>query len=153
MRTINAPAVCVLTIVATLAGCAAPPALIRETASGFPEAVFTGSGVDETKAAIMNGCLSNGIAVDDTGTNHVVCAREMQGGQAVALQLAIGNGYSTTPVAKMRFTLIPSGDDTRVTARSWAETQMAMGQVRSVEFNGHADRNTVQAFLSSIGGQ
>lgn len=144
-----------VTIVAffSMAGCAANVPLNRQTQSGFAEATFRGKDVEATKAQIMNGCVSRGLMIPETGGNHVICSRTMTGGQAMAVQLAIGNGYSTTPVMKMRYTLVPVAADTRVTVQFWAETQMAMGQVRTMDLNGNADRNAIQDFLSSIGGE
>jgi hypothetical protein len=134
----------VLAVIAgSMIGCAAVPPPVA------PEAVFSGRSMDDAKAAIMAECVDRRIAVEDSGPNHVVCSRVLQGGQAVAMQLAIGNGYSSTPVAKNRFTFLPVGQDVRVVAQSWVETQMAFGQTRTMALESDGERRAMLEFLTT----
>lgn len=135
---------------AALAGCAPQQALLRNTQSGYPEETYPGTTQEIIKARLMDGCASRGSLVHDSGSNHVVCGKTMAGGEAVMAQLLVGNSYSTTPELKVRFTIFQSGDDVRVTAQQWIETQMAFGQMRRTDLNGNNHRNNLQSFLASI---
>lgn len=137
---------------AALTGCVTQePALVKPTSSGYPEEVLASTSVEQVKSRIMDVCASRGVLVQETGSNHVVCGRTMTGGDAVLAQFLIGNSYSTTPERKVRFTMFQMGQNVRVTAQQWIETQMAFGQMRRTELNGNAHRNDIQRMLMSLG--
>lgn len=133
-----------------LAGCASHARL--NTASGRPEAIFFGSSVESVKGRIANGCIANGLAVFEMSDNHVTAGKQLSGGEAMMMQLAIGNSYSTPPVRKVQFLIFKNGNDVKVTAREWVETQMAYGQMRQVELDSNQQMQSLQQFLRGIGG-
>lgn len=144
--------VLLVAVSSVLTGCVTQePGLVKPTTSGYPEETLAGTSVEQVKARIMDVCASRGVLVQETGSNHVVCGRTMTGGDAVLAQFLIGNSYSTTPERKVRFTVFQMGQNVRVTAQQWMETQMAFGQMRRTELNSNAQRNDIQRMLMSLG--
>jgi hypothetical protein len=135
-------------------GCATSPqpALLKETRSGRAEAMFVGETVQEVRAKIAGRCLDRGSNVIENSEAQVVCSKQTTGGAAIISQLAIGNAYSTTPDAKIRFNLVQLPDGVRVVAAAWIETQMAFGQVNTMEVNDVNTRNAIQTSLHELGG-
>jgi len=86
-------------------------------------------------------------------SNQVVCQKDLEPGNALLAQFLIGNEYSTTPVLKIRFSAAQIGIDTRVQVYEWLETQMAFGQVRTIEMNNNNEFNKVEQMLIQLGGQ
>jgi hypothetical protein len=134
-----------------LAGCAQQPPLINATASGHPEGTFEGAPLDVVRNKLIGACSRAGLNVGDIGSNQVICEKTMGGTASMLTQLMIGNSYSTTPTQKVRFILYEEGGSVHVTANEWVETQMAFGQVRTVELTGAAQQNEVQQMLYNIG--
>ena len=91
--------------------------------------------------------------VTEASSNQIVCGKTMEGSDAVLGQMLIGNSYSTTPEQRVRFVLYEINGDTRVTAYQWMETQMAYGQIQKQELNSNNQRNGLQRFIFSIGGE
>lgn len=137
-------------MMALLAGCASHGRL--NTASGRPEAIFFGATTESVKGRIANGCIANGLAVFEMSDNHVTAGKQLSGGEAMMMQLAIGNSYSTPPVRKVQFLIFRNENDVKVTAQEWVETQMAFGQLRQVELNSARQMQSLQQFLRGIGG-
>lgn len=140
-----------LAIVGLLVGCAAQEPLLRPTASGLAEGTFRGATLDEARSKLIGACASKGVTVHDSGPNHVVCGKEMDGAGAAVMQTLIGNSYSTTPVVKLRATIYQQGSDVRVTAQQWSESQMRMGQVNKMDLDSNRHRNELQRFLTYAG--
>ena len=132
-------------------GCAPQQALIKPTASGYPEGTFRNSTVDTVRSILIDGCSSKGLLVQESGGNQVVCGKTMAGGDAVLAQMIVGNSYSTTPERKIRLIIYQSGDDVKVTAYEWIESQMAFGQMRRQELKSNNQKNDIQQFLFSLG--
>jgi len=91
--------------------------------------------------------------VIESTPNQVLCGKTLTGSDAFLAQMAIGNSYSTTPQRKIRFTIYKMGDDVKVTAQQWVETQMAFGQVQTQELKTNNQINDVQNFLLSLGAE
>lgn len=125
---------------------------IKQTTSGRPEATFRDATAEEVSSKISVECLDRGIMVKEATSNVVVCGKTMEGGDAVLAQMLIGNSYSTTPEQNVRFNIIQNGNDVRVVAYQWIESQMAFGQVNRQELNGGNQFNEVQNLLYRIGG-
>lgn len=138
---------------AVLAGCAAQPELLKPTQSGFAEGVFRGASIGEVRSKIIDGCSRAGLVVEDSGTNQLVCTQLLSGGDAVLAQAIYGNAYSTTPEGKTRFSIYEAGQDVKVVATRWFETQMAFGQVRREPLNTNVARNDMQQFLFNLGAE
>jgi len=132
--------------------CAHEP-LIKTTASGFPEAIFINTTIEEVHSKIINGCTLNGLTIYETNKNYVICGKLTSGFDAVLANLAIGNRYSTTPEVKARFTIFQHGNDVKVVAQQWIETQTAFGQRRVEPLNHNKHKNAIQQFLFSLGGE
>jgi hypothetical protein len=133
-----------------LSGCAQQP-LVKQTMSGYPEGVFKNMSVEAAKSRIIDGCTQRGIFVQEANSNQVVCSKSLEGGDAVLAQFLIGNSYSTRPDVKIRFVIYQIGQDTKVSAQQWVETQMAFGQMRRIELNENNQKNDMQQFLFTLG--
>lgn len=137
-------------LIVIVSGCASHQRLA--TQSGGPEAVFLGCQIEDVKGKIANGCASNGLNIYDMSSNQVIAGKQLQGGEAVAMQFLVGNAYSTPPVRKVQFLIFQHGENVKVTAREWVETQTAYGQGRQVQLNSTEQMTSLQSFLRSIGG-
>lgn len=133
-----------------LFGCAQQP-LVKQTMSGYPEGVFKNMTVEAAKSRVIDGCTQRGIFVQEVNSNQVVCSKSLEGGDAVLTKLMIGNSYSTRPDVKVRFVIYQIGQDAKVSAQQWVETQMAFGQMQRMELNENNQRNDMQQFLFSLG--
>ncbi len=140
---------CAIAIAFALAGCATGKKMAN-TESGRPEITVRNSTLEAVQGEIFSLCNRRAASIRSSSANEVVCAKQMDGGSAIMTQLLIGNSYSTTPVAVARFTIWKAGHDVRVSAYQWAETQMAFGQVRTVELNSPEAFNALQRYLNEI---
>lgn len=138
-----------LAISLTLAACAQVP-LNKQTASGKPEGLYPALSLEDVKSKLVEACNTRSLMVYEDSANAVVCGKVMDGSSAMLVQLAIGNGYSTTPVQKVRFSLSKSQYGVKVWADSWAETQMAMGQMQRMPLDNNQTKNGLQALLDNI---
>jgi hypothetical protein len=141
----------ILPVAAALAltACAQVP-LNKQTASGKPEGLYPSLSLDDVKSKLVEACNARSLMVYEDTQNAVVCGKDMDGASATMVQLAIGNGYSTNPVQKVRFSLSKSQAGVKVWADSWAETQMAMGQIRKMPIDNNKTKNGIQALLDSL---
>ena len=98
----------------------------------------------------MLGCTRTGLNVREASEHKVVCAKPMNGMKAIATQVAIGNQYSTTPQEVITFNIAQMNNDVFVSARISVDTQMAMGQVNSVELFNKKNNATIQKTLDSV---
>lgn len=135
----------------TLSSCAAQPALIEETPSGYPEGVFEKLNIEAVRSKIMDGCGSQGLQIQEANTNQIVCGKTLNGKNAVLATMIVGNSYSTPPEMKVKFTVFQLGKNVKVTANQWVESQMAFGQLRRQELNSNQQRNDIQLFLFELG--
>ncbi len=138
-------------IITFITGCAPQQALLKSTSSGYPEGIFLNSTVDVVRSKLLDGCSSKGILVQETNENQIVCAKTMEGGEAMLATMLVGNSYSTPPQRKFRFIIYQFGSDVKVTAQQWIESQMAFGQLRKEELNDNKQKNDIQQFLFSLG--
>lgn len=99
------------------------------------------------QSRLVAGCVDNQMRLTSASETQVICESTMTGAASVLMQFAIGNAYSTMPIAKVRYTLVPDERGTRVIADAWAETQMVGGQVQRMELDRPQD---VQALIASI---
>ena len=134
---------------ALLVGCAQEP-LKKQTSSGKPETEFPNKTVDQVINGITEYCNDKGFVVEEQNKNYVVCAKEDEGAQGFFTQLAIGNAYSTTPQNKLRFSVSKKGNGSKVWVNAWSETQMAMGQVNKMPFEGNKAQNQMQDMLDLL---
>lgn len=149
---IGASAIAVGGMMLALGGCSQVP-LNKPTTSGHAEGLFHSATTEQAKAKVLSGCAMHGLVIEDSNGNQVICSKELQGGQAVMMQLAIGNSYSTTPQYKVRFIFIPQANDVKVIAYPWAESMMPGGQVNKMEMNGNVQRNELQLFMTRVGAE
>lgn len=143
-----------LVMLALLVGCASGPAARYSTPSGRAEAVFRETTTTEVNGRIQNECMRRSHFVVEASDFNVRCQMQLNSMQSMAVQLAIGNSYSTRPAAFLDFRLAPMQNDVRVSARSWAQTQMAFGQVNTMALDNTAMLNEVMDMLIiSLGGE
>lgn len=147
----NMNKILILAVFLVLTACAPQQALIKPTSSGYPEGIFLNSNIETVRSRVIDGCSSNGLMVQETSGNQVLCGKTMTGGDAVLATLVVGNSYSTTPERKIRFVIYQVGSDVKITAQQWIESQMAFGQVRRQELNSNNQKNDIQQFLFSLG--
>lgn len=132
-------------------GCSTPVALLKQTQSGYAEGVFSNRPVDSVKSALIDSCVSRGYGIQDASPNQIICTQNLKEGEQILAQFMMGNAYSTPPQKKARFTIYQVGQNTKVVASLWVETQMAFGQVKQVELNAPAQVNSLQSMLFSLG--
>src|SRR5207237_10483900 len=72
--------------------------------------------------------------------------------QALAGAL-LGNSYSTPPNVYAAFSMAQVGSNVRVQARAWMETQMAFGQVRTMQYDDSKSKTGLMSFLTAAGAQ
>lgn len=130
-----------------LVGCATQEPLRKQTASGKPEGIYPEYKQEQVVNAIVLRCNEKGFMVEEQNTNYVVCSKEMTGGGAIAMQLAIGNSYSTTPKIKARYSMSKYQNGTKVWVDAWSETQMAMGQINKMALDSNKTKNELQYVL------
>jgi hypothetical protein len=143
----------ILALTLLLAGCAAQPAREFATPSGRPEAMFIGMTPAPVLGKLSGLCMDRGGIVMNQDGGQIVCQKTMDSGDAILATLLIGNQYSTTPVLKVRFSAAQIGPDTRVQAYEWVETQMAFGQIQTMEINSNAEFNKLEYLLQGLGGK
>lgn len=139
-------------LVAALCACATEPNgppidPATVPASGPTQGYFKGIAFKWARAAILGGCSRDGLSVEIATDSEVVCVQEPSAAKGALAQLFVGNGESTAPLVKARFTLYQLPDRIEVTADEWVETQMASGQMRRLPIHNAALRR----FLTSIG--
>ncbi len=138
--------ICVLVLV----GCADQQPLAKPTVSGKPEGFYQNTTKEKVKDALVNYCNNKGLMVFSAETSSVVCGKQQEGGNAVLTQALIGNAYSSTPVAKVRFTISQLNNDVKVWADMWVETQMAMGKMQQMPDTSNQAKNTIQQRLDEL---
>ena len=134
----------------------ASPALADEpyavTPSGRTEAIFD-LGVTDTSDKIANGCADMGWTLVSSTSTIVTCEIQLGVMQSALAQLALGNSYSTPPKQYLRFNIAGAGRSSRVQTTGWIETQMAFGQVRTMEMTAASYHNNVMAWFEALGGR
>lgn len=133
---------------------------ITDTPSGWPEVAIEGVELESVGNAVVNEFQSLGYRLEEQSKNSLLLTKELEGGQAFAAQPTIGNAYSTTPKAEVRFTLSKvvkvdeAGtviDCVRVIALGSISTQMAMGQTRREDMkNNNRWFNDLQYILMRV---
>lgn len=136
----------ICSIATVITGCA-NEALIKETQSGKAEAEYPNYTQEQVIDAIVQYCNGKGFSIEEQQKNFVICSKQMTGGAAIFTQMAIGNSYSTTPQAKARYSVAKYKNGTKAWAEAYAETQMALGQVRKDPLDGNKTRNELQRAL------
>lgn len=134
---------------ALLSGCAQVER-IKQTKSGKPEGFYPNQTKEKVSGALVATCNEKGLIVYDAKPEVVICGKELEGGAALLTQATIGNAYSTPPIAKIRYTISQINSDVKVWADMWTETQMAMGQVNSMNIQDNQSFNSVQRLLDGL---
>lgn len=115
--------------------------------------VFGYTTLNDAVAQVQSKCMDKGWMVSSQTTNQVVCEIPMGIFQAALTQMLVGNSYSTTPEMFTRFSLAQVGDHTRVQTQTWAETQMAFGQMQQQAYSDDGTYNNMLGFLAESGAQ
>lgn len=134
-----------------LAACGTQPAKIKETQSGMAEGRFVNAQLEDVRGKLIGKCAEHGRQIRHVSDNQVSCSKVLEGAEATAVHLLIGNAYSTPPESVAQFTLYQSGADVNVLGMLWIETQMAAGQLKKVPLEGNHQINTIQQALFDLG--
>ncbi|MEQ9518454.1 MAG: hypothetical protein RLN89_03335 [Parvibaculum sp.] len=132
----------------SLAACASGAPI--NTPSGWPEALFETPEKTQVLDSIASGCADRGLHVTNQTSTHVMCERTMDDLGGVFAQALLGNSYSTTPQMKIRFSAFQTGENVRVQAHPWVETQMALGQINRVDIKTGRTASDIQNFLTDL---
>ncbi|HSD16814.1 MAG TPA: hypothetical protein VLC71_06060 [Thermomonas sp.] len=135
-------------IVAALAGCAAQPALMKQTASGRPEAWFRGASAPDIRNKMAAACSMSGANVSSDEFT-VTCSRTNDSMRGIMAQAMLGNACSNSPIERVIFTFNQLGQDVFVTARGMMQINKCFGEVQTVDYDNNNFRNEVQRGLDA----
>ena len=127
--------------VAILAGCAAQPSLLKETASGQAEAICEGSRA-QVRDMLVARAVSKGWAVDEA-TEAIV--RISQREDSVAGGLLLGSGSQRR--FAVQWTLLAHENAVRVIGTAELASQQVYGQTQRIGLSSNAVRNNLQNAL------
>jgi len=123
------------------------------TPSGRPEMIFAYTPVDQAVASVSSKCMDRGWMVTQQLPGQVVCEIPMGVFQSALTQMLIGNSYSSPPKQFIRISMAQTGDHTRVQTQTWAETQMAFGQMQHHQYTDDNTYNASMVFMGEAGAQ
>jgi hypothetical protein len=123
------------------------------TPSGLPEAVFTDTTLVDAEGKIASACMDKGWQITVQTTNQVTCQVPFGGFKQALAGALLGNSYSTPPNVFAAFSMAQVGPNVRVQARAWMETQMAFGQVRTMQYDDSKSKTGLMSFLTTAGAQ
>ncbi len=127
------------------------PQRIAKTVSGRPEVTIHSENTDLVKSAVINEMQILGFLLSDDSKYRLVFTKQMEGGQAMMAQLALGNSYSTTPVAEVSYNITKIKSQIKVVGFSSMSTQMAFGQVNRYDMeNNNVWFNNIQSLLQKV---
>lgn len=124
-------------------GCLTVPAL----ATGPVNMWFYGPAAEASDKLALT-CADREATVVEQDDRHVLCEREQA---SVAARFAFSGKGGTTPMLKIRFTLLRDGKDTRIQAAQWIEVQSASGQERRSELDSAKYDGAMRDLLHGIG--
>lgn len=130
-----------------LNGCANQEPILKQTASGKPEAEYPGKTKEQVKDALVMFCNEKGLMVFESSDSNVICGKETNN---VMAQMMVGNAYSTPSMSKIRFTISKRNNVPKVWSDMWIESQMVGGQTNQVQINNNSDINSVQRILDNL---
>lgn len=113
--------------------------------------IFRKVAAGEASSKIASQCMTNGLTVVSSTAGEVTCQLQMNAMKSALTQALIGNSYSTPPQTFVRFTVTQIGNDARVQANEWVETQMAFGQMRRSDLTNDDVHNDLMNFLEVAG--
>lgn len=135
--------------VGLLSGCVLP-----EQQPQMPSSVtFRAREITAVQNLIVAHCIQGGSTVTAQTANGVTCEHQLSGSQAFWTQLAIGNAYSTTPVAQIRYSLAQLGTDVMVGWDADVHTQMPGGQINSTQVTDNRFNSTIRDMLVRDGAE
>lgn len=108
---------------------------------------FYGSAADASDKLALS-CADRAATVVEQDDRHVLCEREQSG---AAERYMFGSRGGTTPMLKVRFTLLRDGKDTRIQAAQWIEVQSALGQQRRTELDSAKYDGAMRDVLHGLG--
>ena len=123
------------------------------TPSGRAEMVFAGVQLSDAVTSVSSACMDRGWMITSQINNQVVCEIPLGIWQSAFTQMMIGNSYSTPPKSFVRVSLAQVGEHTRAQTQSWAETQMAFGQLQHHQYQDDGTYNNMLTFLAQAGAQ
>ncbi|HGJ5878780.1 MAG TPA: hypothetical protein ACHBZ9_06860 [Arsenophonus nasoniae] len=133
-----------------LSGCANQEPLKKKTQSGKPEGTYQNTTKSDVKDSLSEYCNNKGLIVMESTDSIVICSKETEGMHSILSQMVLGNSYSTTPVAKIKFSIGEVGGSVKVWSDAWIETQMAMGQIKQMVIKDNSTINDLQNILDNL---
>lgn len=131
-------------------GCATE-SRIAATPSGLPEVTINTYDMEAVKASIITKVAPIGYTLQSDSNYRLFFTRQTSGLEAAFTQVLIGNSYSTTPEKSLNITIFKAKQSVRVMASGAVSTQMAFGQVRSVNLSeGSRWFNDLQRILFAV---
>ncbi len=125
---------------------------VANTPSGVPEGIFTAATAESIRSEILNFCMDRGFPTTSDMTS-VTCELPMSALGSAVLGALIAPKYSSPLRSNIQFTVNQSGQDVRVQARGWLETQTAFGQVQRTPSTDDDFFNGAVAILQSLGAE
>jgi hypothetical protein len=110
---------------------------MAQTPSGRPEVDIATTDLDAVKSQIVAHMQAMNYMLQDESKFRLQFTKELEGDQAMWARLAIGNSYSTTPLAEVTFNLAAIRDATHVVVFTAISTQMPFGQVNRSDMKGN----------------
>ncbi len=138
-----------LTLVAgVLTGCATPH---PKQKPNVPASMLVSKRkVADVKNNLQSQCLHGGSSVISQGDNNISCRHILSGEQGFWAQALLGNGYATTPVAVVQFSLTQRGADTRVDWTTDIQAKLPSGLVRELPINDNRLNQQVRDSLAKL---
>lgn len=131
-----------------LVGCATPR---PKQAQQVPASMLVNKrNVAEVKGDLKSQCLHGGSTVVSQSDNSVSCRHVLSGEQGFWAQALIGNGYASTPVAVIHFSLTQRGTDTLVDWNTDIQAKLPSGQVRRLPINDSRLNEQVRDSLAAL---
>lgn len=136
-----------------LSGCAAQPARIATTASGWPEVEIFTSNKQAVKENIIQRNAATGWNLEQESDSSLLFTKVDDSGSfnSAMTQALIGNSYSTPPKYEARYIISSYAGKVKIVVNVSVSTQMAFGQVNRVFLNkNNATFNAFQGQLYKV---
>ena len=138
-----------LTLVAgVLMGCATPHP--KQKPNVPASMLVSRRNVADVRDGLQSQCLHGGSTVISQSDNSVSCRHTLSGEQGFWAQALLGNGYATTPVAVVHFSLTQRGADTLVDWTTDIQAKLPSGEVRELPINDSRLNQQVHDLLAQL---
>lgn len=133
-----------------LTACAAPPARIAETESGWPEITIATQDRSGLRANLIARNLATGWTLESESESMLLFTKIDTSTGGAVMQALIGNAYSTPPKYEARYVMVPTAGGLKLVVNVAVSTQMPGGQVNRQPLDGAPTFNSFQAQLQRL---